>query len=604
MRVVHNNYYIDIPNEDPTYRPLESLPFCDLLVAYYGDKFSSFDRSNTYYELVKQMFFHYAVDVNVFKFLSNCIVPDVIDRLSSRDLITCLDNGVVFSTGTKKPENGQKLSEYETVFHRILPDTTIDFSSHKKILSYQTIENLTVNRIHGLLFDEDISKFCNLRRLYIAGNDRVSLNFLARSNSLPQRETMCDGTVVQRATDTLPHRFAMCDTMEELDISRTYVSDEFLQYFRNLKKLSIVDNRQQLLWFLNVNHPICDTLVELRAGKTAIRDEYIQHLRNLRRLSVRSARSIRLGFINPSHPWCDTLEELDVGDTIVEDGPIQHLRSLSTLIACENKILTLEFLTPGHPLCGKLRNLNIESTHIVSGALANLRNVTNLNVSKTTISLSFLQDPARHPLSDALIDLEMNETSISDATLQTLSNLRRLQISKGRLSLNFLTPTHPLCDSLESLELRSTWIPMSNLQHLRGLKKLTMSFMSIMYGESTFPMFQTIEELHIDHNRTEIVCLCRNLRKLTIRHSTGIFSILPDHPLCDTLEELDIVHSSVEDRAIEHLRNLRYLRASSYVTLKFLTPSHPLCITLRVLEGDKSGISPDAIRHLRMLKPK
>lgn len=409
-------------------------------------------------------------------------------------------------------------------------------------------------------------------------------------------------------------------TIDHINVSRCGVCDRDLVPFTHLRKL-IISHSMNRLWFLvdpltKRKHPLCHSLTELNAYGSNVKDDTLSHLTNLRSLNVNNL-NVNLNFLSsPDHPLNDTLEELDISMTYVKENNIRHLRNLRSLSSMNDLVQFSFFLSdPDHLMCTTLTELDLFHATIDVEVMKRFRSLRKIDFSSCDVSLSFID--RAHPLSNTLEECKLIRSETDGSFLCHLRNLRVLQVSDdfsfSSLKSDSSDPLE-IYRTLEDLRFISNMTD-SQLQNFVNLRTLHCSanYISLSFV-ADHPLYETITNLEVPETKVtdEALSCFRKLTNLDISNTDIKLSFLEKHPLCDTITHIDVCNTYVTDEAIRHFRRLRYLRTDCNVTLDFLAETdnashasyvrHELCDSLEELDASFSDISDKGLMNLRCLR--
>lgn len=603
MKIVHNGYYIELPNTRKGYSPLNT---CWRLLVFLKDYelYRKHATNADHFHLVNEMLYHNCFDDREIIDIFQWIVPSKGNQYGGLD---GLDDRDINDMKTRRLPYTEKIAD------AIMIDGLnkgIEFLHHGRILTFDSVQELNVK--NSIVKDADIKKFHNLRKLNVSGNKNITLSFLSKKHgdhvslfdSITDLNVACTGVTnkslsrlraLQRLNVTgnekITLRFLyrksrkhptssehpLANTLIELDAGKSGVTDKALQHLQVLQRLNARDNMKITLSFLiDKTDRFANTLTDLDASRSGIRDAGLQHLHVLRRLDAYGNENITLSFLNAkSEGIVDTLTDMVASYSGIRDVGLQHLRALQKLNASHTKNITLSFITPEHPLTVTLIDLNAASSGITDTGLCNLRVLQKLNARLTrNITLSFAT--LNHPIVITLTDLDASSSRITDDGLQYLRILRRL-IAGGNeeITLYFLDSDSsgeciPFVDTLIELDASNSGITDSELQHLRVLQKLNAS-----------------------HNRNNT---------LSFLSKIDLSGDLVDIPFVNTLIELNAERSGITDNGLKHLRALQMLIATDTKNIKLsFIKSSPMIDTLTYVEADGSGILDSTMKLLKLM---
>lgn len=545
MRIVHNGSYISLPLPGYGFVKYAHPQHMTRLLVYLVDEptFIRYATPRDYYVLFEEMIYHDIVHPHMLQYVSNCVMPDVTSYLSGHILLRCLDRGITFRTSTKS------------------------------ILSYNTIDTLDVSD-RGIKLDlpflRHLHRFTNLRSL----------------------------TIRNITTTGFSLKITTFDTIEELDVSGSNVTHDIIANLTQLRKLKTTKSSIRLTMF-DSQHPIYRSVEELEVDGSEIDSLTLSRFVNLRSLTIVDKMPINMSFITPSHPWCETLQELYIEHLWYSDEVLQHLRNLRKLNMRNNERVTLSFVDEHHPWTTTMRELNIAYTNVKYESIKHMKCLTMLNIAGTDIT--FDKDAQ---FAGTLLELNASMT----AQKRGIRFMKKLQILTlndcDNVSLDYFDESHPLCDTIQELYIDRSPIPMKNLQHLKNLRKLTLSsvpWSSLDFLVEDHPIASSLEEFTFDTNfDVKFLLAFRNLRRIRSFMGKGFFSGMDSsHPLCDSLESLEVIYNSIDDNSLVHLRKLRRLHCNvTGIQLKF-PPNHPIFDTLNEISIDRKM---DSLCHFRRLR--
>lgn len=296
---------------------------------------------------------------------------------------------------------------------------------------------------------------------------------------------------------------------------------------------------------------------------------------------------------------------------------VPHLDG-KTLVDCLNRGITFSRINGSNGLDETLGYTNMTTIDTIDGAkqikdknLARFTSLTELDLSTSVASLEFLRD-ASHPLNRSLQTLQLVGSYVKDSSLCNLQNLTKLICGKTNMGIS-MDPRHNTFQTLTYLDVFGCkHFGDSSLQHFCNLKTLDARYTNVKFSFLTedhpHPLALSLETLFIGAESMIIVPLRHFLKmKRLIVESYHTYDpnfkldfLVPPHPLCETLEDLQIYNPWVDDRAIKHLKNLTYLDSSNYITFDFLTNDHSLCSSLQYLNTNII-MKDESLQHLHAL---
>lgn len=332
--------------------------------------------------------------------------------------------------------------------------------------------------------------------------------------------------------------------------------------------------------------------------------ETLHRFTALKSLDISGMPIQRLDSLQPS--MYSTIEDLNVKNTMIRDFDLMKFTRLKKL-NIENTNVGLTFLRiADHPLNHTLEEIYASGCESLDDMF--LLHVTRLQVLDVNECESFDMNPIssrlnrsirQFPIFSTLRELRMNSTLIKLSTLMLFQSLETLICEDYKITDMTFPPSR---ETLRSLHCGlSNWNPDVDLSNM-SLEELSWKGEEIPFNISASspnrPIFHSLKELEIVgcHNLTDEIMACfRQLRSLTIINNVNLtLSFLTsDHPLTETIEELKLINTTVEDSALMHLQNLRKLHVTQCgVRLFTLDPATPLFHTMEELD-----LGPQKIPH-------
>lgn len=309
-----------------------------------------------------------------------------------------------------------------------------------------------------------------------------------------------------------------------------------------------------------------------------------------------------------------------INDDCMTDDNISKFQSLRKL-TIENEKVSLDFVDENHPLSGSLEELHVMRSCIRNARLYYFTSLKKLTIHDTWNEKLKFEIHRNHPFCDTLEEFSIDNCRITDTGIQHLRALRRLRITdNSKVRLAYLHPRHPQCDLLEELVLETTNVRDVGIRHLRKLTKLIvdrsdkikLEFLGKIHGSQRHPLCDSLTDLSIasTHIGDDSIKYLQKLKKLDIHYNSVVkldffrpTSESDRSPLLDSLEELIVGKTSVDDSAIEHLTRLKTLNMTNNRTIRFdfLHVFHPLCNTLEYLHAISTNLTDDKIDKLHAL---
>lgn len=209
---------------------------------------------------------------------------------------------------------------------------------------------------------------------------------------------------------------------------------------------------------------------------------------------------------------------------------------------------------------------------------------------------------------DNLSALSIIDSNLDDDDIVEFDKLTSLIISNTSISLSFVDADHPLTRSLQELHMQETKVKSKTLRRFQCLKTLTVGQRSILkFLTEDHPLCETITDLEIftfDVRGPE-----SNLKNLQVLYVTDSINLKRNRMssvphFLSTLTGLFADGTNIEDDDLCGLTALRILYVSNCCnfTLKFLTEDHPLCETLEEISAAFTDMRGDGLQYLRRLR--
>lgn len=193
----------------------------------------------------------------------------------------------------------------------------------------------------------------------------------------------------------------------------------------------------------------------------------------------------------------------------------------------------------------------------------------------------------------------------TSAELVEMQNLTSLIISRSILPKK----PCPLHATVTHLEITDS--PNVKLEHFTALSSLRLCSKITDKNLAKYPLCDTLEFFESTEAMPELFWAnMKRLKKMNLREEDSLIYLTPTHPLCDTVEELKIRGSHINDFTLSHFRRITHLSLhQSQCTLDFLrreidSRRHPLCETLQSLTIDDpvGVVSDSSLKHLKLTK--